>query len=351
MWRRWQARASGCAPVVAPEFFALTAQHLAGGEPVAVEVAAGRTGAVLPLVRRGRTLASLRTHHNPWFDVAGDDEALGALWRAVCADPDWRSLHLDGLLAGSALSRAFADGARRDHYPAFVQLTSRAPYMLLDRFEDRIDRELRRALRRRSKRLDGVEFERVTRFDPEAVEDLITLEASGWKAEQGTAIGSSAATRAFYEQLIAAFAARGQLSLSFLRAGGRRIAVQLALEDEDACYLLKIGHDPAHRAAGPGHLLIHHYAVDARARGRSRLEFLGQESRDKRQWTDQSHQRVRLIIYRHGVRGELEHAVRHVVRPRLGRARRRIAEALSRVTSIGSADRSGARTRRGTDPS
>jgi CelD/BcsL family acetyltransferase involved in cellulose biosynthesis len=333
LWNDWQDLTRSAPPIVAAEFFSLTARFLIAGEPLVVAVRSPRgLDAVLPLVRTGGVITGLRSDHSPRFDMVGDPDAVRSVWAALQADTRWRLLRLDGIPCESPLIHHLPTLAHRDGHHVVVQPTSRSRYFLLDGFEARLDSEFRRQLRRRAKRLDGLDYERVTTDDPSAFADLLALEGSGWKHEAGTSIASSARTVEFYRALTATFAHNRQLSLSFLRAHGKRIAVQLALEDDHTCYLLKTGYDPEHRSNGPGHLVIYHYALDARRRGRTAFELLGQDTDDKRKWTPLTRQRARLLIYRRNLTGTLEYALQHIVRPRVGpisRQMRRSARAFA----------------------
>ncbi|MBA3457833.1 MAG: GNAT family N-acetyltransferase [Deltaproteobacteria bacterium] len=324
-WRELQALPRTGAPILAPQFFALTERVFGTGPSWLVGARAGDTRAVLPLVREGRELVALRSEHSPRFDMIGEASGLPALWAELVADKSWRILRLDGVSEDSPLVRALPELARRDGCRTVVQPTSRAPYFVLDGFEERLDKEFRRQLRKRAKRIPELSFERITTYDAEAVQDFFRLESSGWKEGEGTSIASSPVVSRFYDELVAEFASAGQLSLCFMRSGSQRIAVQLALEDDHTCYLLKTGYDPEYRQHGAGHLVIYHYALDARERGRAVIDLCGTESDAKRCWTDLARQRMQVRVYRGGALGTLEYAARHIVRPQLGRIRRALA--------------------------
>jgi hypothetical protein len=319
-WLPWRDVPHTGAPFLAPAFFALTQRHFGHGRPWLV----GDVDAVLPLVREGYLLAALRSEHTPRFDLSGDAGALPVIWRKLESDRSWRVLSLDGVSESSPLATVLPELARRDGCRVAVQKTSRAPYFELAGFEERLDKEFRRQLKKRAKKIENLAFERVTAYDAGAMQDLLRLESSGWKEGEGTSIASSAETMAFYADLIHAFAETGQLSLCFLKSGHTRIAVQLALEDETTCYLLKTGYDPAYRNLGAGHLVIFHYALDARARGKQIVDLCGTKSDAKACWTDLAHQRVNIRVYR-GALGNLEYLARHVVRPQIGKLRRALA--------------------------
>ncbi len=320
-WEEWQG-ISHAAPFLAPAFFEITERLLGTDRTLLLGARNGDARALLPLIRHGHELVALRSDQSPRFDMVGDPEALPLLWKELVADKSWRSMCLDGVSEESPLVRVLPELARSDGFHVVVQPTSRAPYFLLDGFEDRLDKEFRRQLRKRAKKIPDLNFERITTYDAEAVHDLFRLESSGWKECEGTSIASSNATTRFYGELIVELARTGQLSLCFLRSGDKRIAVQLAAETEHTCYLLKTGYDPEFQKQGAGHLVVYHFALDALARGRTEIDLCGTECDSKRCWTDLTHQRVQVRIYRNDVLGTLAYAARHIVRPKLGRIRR-----------------------------
>jgi len=316
-WLPWQDVVHTGAPFLAPAFFALTERHFGGGRPWLV----GDVEAVLPLVRQGYALNALRSDHSPRFDMIGDEAALPRIWEALKADDSWRVLALDGVAETSVLATVLPELARSAGCRVAVQPSSRSPYFALDGFEERLDKEFRRQLRKRAKKIEDLSFERITTYDAGAVQDLFRLESSGWKEGEGTSIASSSATMVFYADLIAELARTGQLSLCFLKSGDKRIAVQLAAEDDRTCYLLKTGYDPEYRNLGAGHLVIYHFALDARERGKQVVDLCGTECDAKACWTDLAQQRVNIRVYR-GALGAVEYVARHVVRPQLGKLRR-----------------------------
>jgi CelD/BcsL family acetyltransferase involved in cellulose biosynthesis len=205
-----------------------------------------------------------------------------------------------------------------------VTRRSASPYLPLADFERAIDGKFRRKLLARRRQVPDLSFERVTSADQGALEEVFRLEGAGWKGEAGTAILSSPATRGFYTELARRSAAAGALSLSLLRSGDKVIAAHFALEDHTAYYLLKPGYDPDFARFGPGHLLVYEAARDARDRGLSEFDFLGQEMAWKLAWTARRRRHLRIQIYRSGARGRAAHALFHVIRPALGRVRRAV---------------------------
>jgi CelD/BcsL family acetyltransferase involved in cellulose biosynthesis len=321
---RWRTCARAAPPFLTPEFLLLVHDQL--GRPEACLHAAQRDRdeivAALPLLRHGRTLLALRGEHSPRFDLVGDAAALHAIWRSVRDRGGWDVLELTGVPAASPLALALPDLARRDGFEARVRETHRAPCFLAAGVEDRIHRRFRGDMRRLERQLGGVELERVSRFEHGALRDALRLEAAAWKGAAGTAIVSDERVARFYSALARVFARRGQVSIAFLRAHGRRIAAQLALEDATTYYLVKTGYDPEYAHFGPGQLLVRETAADAVRRGIARYDLMGRDTSWKRKWTEDALAHVQVTIYAPTLRGRVRWFAAEVARPVAGKALR-----------------------------
>jgi CelD/BcsL family acetyltransferase involved in cellulose biosynthesis len=308
-------------PLLAAELALLTARLV--GEPDPLLVGAARRGtlvAALPLARRGRTLRALRSEHTPRVDALGDRTAAPELWRAICAVDGWDTLELRGVPADSFLTLELPAIAIADGCSVYVREVSRAPWFDVQGIEQRIHRRFRGDMKRLERQLGGIELERVTRFDRAALREMLLLEASSWKGRAGTAIACEAKLVAFYAGIARVFAGRGQLTLAFLRARGRRIAGCFALEDAETFHLVKIAHDPEYAHYGPGQLLVRETALDAARRGLTRYDLLGHDTPYKMKWTDTVRSHVEIRVYAPSLRGRARRWAREVVRPLAGRA-------------------------------
>lgn len=131
------------------------------------------------------------------------------------------------------------------------------------------------------------------------------VEASGWKGERGSAIAAQPATARFYRSIAGWAAARGWLRLGFLRAGGRAIAFDFALEDGRVHALLKTGFRPELRHLAPGMLLRREMIARAFAAGLERYDFLGADEPWKLDWTSSVRERSRVQVFAPSVVGHL----------------------------------------------
>jgi hypothetical protein len=198
-----------------------------------------------------------------------------------------------------------------------VKEGTRSPYFFLPGHEARLSSKLKQNIRRCVKKLGGVELDRLTEVSRAALDEGLRLEGAAWKDSEGTSIASSAELRHFYHALARLSARRGELSLYFLRAKGRRIAFLFALDDGVTLFALKTGYDPAFADVSPGQILFAEIAREAEHRGLIELDFMGKCDEWKRRWTERTHDHQTLVIYRPTVRGASLLVGRELVKPRL----------------------------------
>lgn len=89
----------------------------------------------------------------------------------------------------------------------------------------------------------------------EALEAFLTLEASGWKGEAGTAIACLPADAAYIRRMAELFAADGTLQIDTLLLDGQVLAMGLLVESGDRRHFLKIAYDEAQARHSPGRTL------------------------------------------------------------------------------------------------
>ncbi len=211
-----------------PSLSALTDEYNFSGMPLLdqgeVDVAAD---ALLALVRTERRAVVL---------LVGVFEANGVVGRAL-ADAAARAGV--GLWRVSQFSRG---GWRRTTEPHFPGPGFRAPEQ----------RKLARRGRRLAAELGG-DLTVVNRTnDPAAWDAFLAMENAGWKADRGTAMGSTQSDAAFFRRMCAGMSAIGGLELVSLEAGGRSVAMECHLVDGSALWSFKIAHDPAYGWFSPG---------------------------------------------------------------------------------------------------
>jgi CelD/BcsL family acetyltransferase involved in cellulose biosynthesis len=247
----------------------------------------------------------------------------------------------DGLTA-----RSLREEAARAGYRLLASEPRWAPWLAIETDFDAFRRERRprfladlRRRRRALAREGRVELEVVCPDVGEPLaprlDEFFRLEQSGWKALVDTAIASRPESRRFYTDVASWAARRGTLRLFFLRAGGRAIAAQLAIEEQGVLYCLKMGYDPAFARFAPGHLALHDVFAWAFARRLDRIELLGDDDAWKRRWTTTFRPRIDFRAFRPDASGvahwaaaralaaarpALRHVYHRLCGPRTGRA-------------------------------
>jgi hypothetical protein len=329
-WSRWRELARDAPPFLLPEFFALTAP-LTQGEPlVATASRSDRLLGALPLLERGHQLRNHASEQTPGYDYWGAPEGLEAIWTALRSRGGWRELLLEGIPAGSLLATRLPALARAGLCPAVLRPAYRQRFFALPGFEARLDSRFRMGLRRCERKAGGLELERIARPTRADFQEALAIEAMAWKGAAATSLASDRHAAHLYGALGRLLGPRGRAHICFLRAGARRIAVALTVEDGHTLYPLKVGYDPLQAALGPGHLIIWKLAADAEQRGLRELNFLGRDQEWKRKWTDHAHELVSLRIYGRSASGLTLYALREQVKPRLPESMRDLRTPLRR---------------------
>jgi len=117
--------------------------------------------------------------------------------------------------------------------------------------------------RRMIESLDDSEFSIVTEVDDviRTFEEFIALEASGWKGGKGrprgdiqrpSAIALNEKKRRFYESIVRAFAARGEVEIFCLRSDRKLIGAEVWLVLGRTCIALKTAYDENFSRLSPG---------------------------------------------------------------------------------------------------
>ena len=83
-------------------------------------------------------------------------------------------------------------------------------------------------------------------------EQLLRIEAAGWKGKEGSALAKNETQRAFFSRYGVLASQAGQLRLAFLRVDGVLAAMQYAVEWNGAFWLFKVGYDEAFAKCSPG---------------------------------------------------------------------------------------------------
>jgi len=292
---------TGAAPFGRPGWLEAWWRAFAAGELVIVTARRrGRLVGVLPVRQRAGVLASPTNAHSPGFGVVAEDSAAARQLVAALFALRPRRVQLDYVDAADRTLPEVHRAAVAARHGILRTTVQRSPYILLAGAGDldrRLPGKVARNLRRLHRRLEDIGSVQVELADGRSgldalLEEGFRIEPSGWKAERGTAIASSALTRRFYTDVAGWAVEAGLLRLAFLRHDGRAIAFALALQDSEAFYLIKGGYDPALRRFAPGKLLARAMVAHAAASGARRFEFLGGEEPWKLEWTSECHERL-----------------------------------------------------------
>lgn len=173
----------------------------------------------------------------------------------------WDVLRLDKVPERSALSGCAPGSAK---VPGDSAMQGASAY-LDTRSEEAafgpVSNSFKRELRRRSRKAEEVaSLRHEVHTHPQDLDAALTrwlaIEASGWKAAEGTAIMQDARLVAFYRTLARHFGARGECVIFILRHGDVDVAGQFGLLVNGTLNLLKIAYHEAHSAYAPGNLIM-----------------------------------------------------------------------------------------------
>ena len=275
-----------------------------GIEPVVAELREhdGGLAAGLVLQRiRGGLEAVANDHTGDWDAVAADPAAHAELWQALAASRPGR-LHLLRLRSGPA-----ADTVRAALSTAGLAVVETpeldCPYLELPGDFDQLlaarSSNTRSQWRRRRRNLEreGELALRVVTGGPDLdaeLDALFAVEASGWKARNGTAIVSSPDTERLYRGFAHRLADAGLLRVYLLELDGRLLAGDLGCALDGVGFLVKTGFDEAAGRLSPGLVLRGEVLRASIEEGLRGYDFLGRADDYKTRWTGDVRPRVRL---------------------------------------------------------
>jgi CelD/BcsL family acetyltransferase involved in cellulose biosynthesis len=141
----------------------------------------------------------------------------------------------------------------QSHVRACLDATRDADELLRDALGHKKLKELRRQ-RNRLAEHGAIRFD-VARKPAEvarAVENFLTLEASGWKARRGTALKQDDGDAGFIRRATIALAETGQCEIVSLHAGATPVAAAIVLRHQDRAFYFKLGVDERFAKLSPG---------------------------------------------------------------------------------------------------
>lgn len=311
----WNALAlrSSPSPLVRHEWFDAAFAHLysRGANPLVFVVREnGCLRAAAALVSLSSALSKRLTIpggaiiHEPCGFIYDSEEALSVLTQAVFKSQSALALPRFGRDGPEA--RLFKKFSPKDalRLERCGRNTYRVPLKpTWQEFETSISRGRRsdmRSYRRRAEQRGYLTFEVVSpsaaNFET-AFDELLRVEASGWKGREKTAISCDARQRGFYTHYAKAAAQDGMLRFFFLRANGKTIAARMAVEYGNRLWDLRIGYDETWSRCAPGVLLTQETLRYAVERGLEGFEFLGKAESWERHWPCEEDTYVSMRFY------------------------------------------------------
>lgn len=197
----------------------------------------------------------------PLLDREMADEAAGELI-SQARDAGAHALILRDVALQGAVTRTFARvleqrGMRprllQTHARACLDATRDADELLRDALGPKKLKELRRQRHRLAEHGEvGFEMARTPDEVARALEIFLILEASGWKAQRGTALTQDDGDASFIRRAALGLAKHGQCQIAVLSAGTTPVAAAVILRHLDRAFYFKLGVDERFAKFSPG---------------------------------------------------------------------------------------------------
>lgn len=270
-WRTLADRAAEPNPYFRPEYVLANALERDRSVSLIVIRDGERWVACLPITQRTASRALPLPHVGALTDEYSllgtplvDRDAVGAAADALVeSNQESRGpaalmidqLAFDGPIGPALLAAAEARGLR----PITLRQFERAAWRRTDDSaapgqpgKDTDVKRLRRRARRLAEELGGSVQVADRTEESDAAEVFLAMENSGWKAEHGTALGSTAADAAFFRRICRDMSGAGLLRIISLEVNGRPLAMECHLRDGDALFSFKIAYDHGFSSFSPG---------------------------------------------------------------------------------------------------
>ncbi|MEW6730916.1 MAG: GNAT family N-acetyltransferase [Acidobacteriota bacterium] len=287
----------------------------------------GRLVAVLPIMERfeflggfpTRQLVSTSNSHSCRFDViALNAETAGiAFFGYLAASKNWDVITIKDVPNGGNAWHLI-ESAKRAGFLVGDWESQRSPYIIFPPSFDEVlkglSKNFRRYLRRNSRNLKNhgvVTIECVTdaTYLDKYLSKAFSIEQSGWKGRNGTAIAQNQHTYNFYRELAHVAAEHNYLSLNFLNLNGRAIAFHYGLTNSEVYFTPKVGYDEAFKEFSPSYLLDCEVIKDCISRKLRAYDLLGDifgiHNEWKQKWSKVTCPHKWLFIFRDSFYGRL----------------------------------------------
>jgi CelD/BcsL family acetyltransferase involved in cellulose biosynthesis len=267
---------------------------------------------VLRRVRAIRRLVLIGVNdlHEPADLLAVDNDALHRLATSLVARRE--PMVIERMLADSPTLAALAQ-ACRGRAILVRRPAPNCPYIPFDTSwlepESHLNSgrrsDLRRA-RRKAEQAGPVRFEILTPAPADVdrlFDQAMAVEAKSWKGEARTALAYDGRRAEFFRHYVRQAAREGVLRICFMWIGDSPVAMQIAVEQQQGFWLLKIGYDASFATASPGLLLMRETIRYAAASGLRTYEFLGRAEAWTTVWTNQERSTVTVRVFPFTPRG------------------------------------------------
>lgn len=334
----WDALADrlGAPPFLRAGWFEAWHRAYGQGELRVLEVREdGRLTGVLPVEVQDRGVRSATNSHTPLYGPLAEDADAERGLLAQLLELGGRTLELSYANRRATwtgeLEKLLRGASRAVRRSVLMETQAHPPYVLTeagwDAYCATLSRKFVKDIRRRRRRLEeqgsvSIEVQRTLDGLDEALAEFFELEPSGWKEDAGTAIASRDSSPRFYADVARWAVSHDALRIYSLRVGGRAIAAEFDLDWAGARYSLKSGFSPEYRSYGPGQLLTYECLHDTFTEGLRSYEFLGTDEPYKMNWTDSTHELVRIRSFPRTVTGDLRAIRHHRARPLIRRLKR-----------------------------
>ncbi|MGH9553065.1 MAG: GNAT family N-acetyltransferase [Terriglobales bacterium] len=291
----------------------------------------GSTGLEFPYVLRTSRLGPVAVpvawgaanSYTPRFDVCGTGTPTGEYFQMMLRELDVSVLVFPLLSRESRLARA-VERPTRDLW-LFRDFCESAPFV-----DCAGSWEAYLASRGSTRRRSWLSYERHATGAGMSVETLsswsdiaphfdqmLAVEASGWKGKLGSSIAQNPRLRNFYEEVCRDFAALGAIRVFLLWSEERIVAFQICAQHAGILTGLKSGYLEEFAKDSPGQVLHLHIVRWAFAQADVRIyDMLGPISPTKLKWATGVDELSTIYVFRRNLRGALAR-IRWAVAPRI----------------------------------
>lgn len=280
----------------------------------------GKLAAIAPMV-----IKQSEQPLKPWRLGFLGEEVLKEPNQLVGSDPDALNVLIDAIVAERVYPvrlsripsnhRTVSSIAEKFKNRGWITKIAYMPYPFLELRTNWMRRSLERDLRRARKkaRQYGTSHVEMICGDDQAhlqeyLNELLRVEASGWKGRNKTAILSNKNRKQFFWNFASSASNDGTLRLFFLMLDEKAVAVQYGVESANAFWLLNIGYDERYSDCSPGNLLLEESIKYAVQNDLIHYNLLGKEEPWTRRWTTTCKDSFILAAYRlnyHGLKAML----------------------------------------------